>query len=196
MSLVPEINAKIQQLNHVDRFILLLLGAKNYECVPGSLYLQKEMFLLQNLFTKLSDETDYEPYLLGPYSEIVADEMEQLVSSRLIMAGAGKFELTLEGRQIFDVLKMESSNKEIQKIEEFKELLNDMTRDEILAFVYFSHSLTEELEPEPIEYKNLLSKRKQIALSLYQKNKISAQKASQIAGIHLEDFLEELKNVK
>ena len=39
MSLIPETNAKIQQLNNVDKFILLLLGVKNYEYVPEPLYL-------------------------------------------------------------------------------------------------------------------------------------------------------------
>lgn len=196
MSLIPEIDAKIQQLNYVDRFILLLLGAKNYEYVPGPLHLQKEMFLLQNLFTELADETDYEPYFLGPHSEIVADETEQLASSGLIMAGSGKLELTSEGKQVFNILKTKSNSKEIRKIEEFKELLNNMTHDELLAFTYFSYPSPEELEKESIEYKNLLPKRKQLALSLCQKNKISAQKAAQIAGEYLEDFLEELKNVK
>ena len=196
MSLIPETNAKIQQLNNVDKFILLLLGAKNYEYVPGPLHLQKEMFLLQNLFTKLADDTDYEPYFLGPHSEIVADEVEQLASSNLIMAEAKKLELTLEGKQIFDVLRTKSSSKEIQKIEKFKELLNDMTHDELLAFTYFSYPSPEELEKESVEYKYLLPRRKQLALTLYQKNKISAQKAAQIAGEYLEDFIEELKNVK
>ena len=73
------------------------------------------MFLPQNLFTELADETDYEPHFLGSHSEIVADKVAQLVSSDLIMTKAGKLELTMEGKQIFDVLKTKSSNKVIQK---------------------------------------------------------------------------------
>ena len=77
------INEKIEQLNYVDKFILLLLGAKNSESIPGPIHLQKEMYVLQNLFTELADETDYEPYFLGPYSEIVANEAEHLNDSDL-----------------------------------------------------------------------------------------------------------------
>ena len=153
------------------------------------------MYVLQNLFTELADETDYEPYFLGPYSEIVANEAEHLKDSDLIRAEPGKFELTSDGKKVFDILKNRSNKEKIQKIEEFKELFNDLTKDELLAFIYFSYPSQNELEKESIEYADLLQKRRNIAISLYQKDKISAQKAAQIAGEPLEDFLQELKNV-
>lgn len=189
------IDEKIEQFNDVDRFILLLLGAKNSESVPGPIHFQKEMYLLQNLFPKLADETDYDAYLLEPHSEIVADEAEQLESAGLIRAKTGNLELTSDGKKVFNILKKRSSKEETRKIEEFKELLNDLTKDELLAFIYFSYPSQDELEKESIEYKDLLPKRKKLAISMYQRGKISAQKAAQIAGEHLEDFLKELKNV-
>jgi len=188
------IDEKTGQLNHVDRFILLLLGAKNSEPVPGPVHLQKEMYLLQNLFPKLAAETDYDPYFLGPHSEIVADEAEQLALSGLIRAEPGKLELTSDGKKTVDILKKASSKTEIQKIEEFKEFLNDLTRDELLAFTYFSYPAREELEKESTEHRDLLPRRRSLAVSMYRKDKISAQKAAEMAGEHLEDFLEELKN--
>lgn len=184
---------KIEQLNRVDRFILLLLGAKNSEPIPGPIHLQKEMYLLQKLFPKLADETDYEPYFLGPYSEIVSDEVEQLASSGMVSAKPGRIELTPDGNKAFGIMKEKSSEKEMQKVEEFKELLNDLTKDELLAFIYFSYPSQNELEKESIEYIDLLTKRPRLALSMYRKGKISAQKAAQIADKHLEDFLEGLK---
>ena len=192
MSMLSE---KIEQLNYVDKFILLLLGAKNSESIPGPTHLQKEMYVLQNLFTELADETDYEPYFLGPYSEIVANEAEHLNDSDLIRAEPGKFELTSDGKKVFDILKNKSNKEKIQKIEEFKDLFNDLTKDELLAFIYFSYPSQNKLEKESIKYADLLQKRRKIAISLYQKDKISAQKAAQIAGEPLEDFLQELKNV-
>lgn len=175
--MIPKLDSRIQQLSHVSRFILLLLGANNYERVPGYLYLQKEMFLLQNLFAGLADEADYKPQHLGPHSKIVESEAAQLASSGLIMEEAEKLELTLEGRQAFDILKGQSNTEDVQTVEDFKELLNDMTRDELLAFVYFSYPSSEGFERESIEYKKLLPKRRQLAISMCQKDKISAQKA-------------------
>lgn len=184
------INEKFEPLNDVDKFILLLLGAKNYESVPSHLHLQKEMYLLQNLFPELADQTDYEPYLLGPYSEIVDGKVSELVSSNLISKRLGRFELTSNGKQILHKLAQEPINeKKMNKIEEFKELLNDLTRDELLAFIYFSYP-SDNIAKESIEYKDLLPKRKNLAMSMYHKDKISVQKAAQIAGEDLEDFLQ------
>ncbi len=189
---MSEINEKIAQLNEVDRFILLLLGAKNKESIPGPIFFQKEMFLLSDLFPKLGDETDYEPYFLGPHSEIVADEAEQLSMSGLIKADPGNIRLTKEGEEAYQKIIKKAPKEEIEKIEEFKDFLNDLTKDELLAFIYFSYPSLEELEKESIEYKDLLPKRKKLAISLCKKGKISAQKAAHIAGEDLEDFIHEL----
>lgn len=188
-------NEKIEQLNEVDRFILLLLRANHSKPVPGALWLQKEMFLLQDVFPNLAEETDFEPYLMGPHSEIVADEAEELERSKLVKTEGGKIVLTTEGKEIADILAKKTKEKESQKIEEFKEFLNDLSKEELLAFVYFSHPFPKELAKESVEYKDLLPKRKKLALALYTKGKLSAQRAAQIAGIDLEDFLKELKMV-
>ena len=70
-----------------------------------------------------------------------------------------------------------------------------MSKDELLAFVYFAYPTQKDLEVESIEYKNLLQKRKRLAISMYKKDKISAQKAAEIAGESFEDFFDELKVV-
>ena len=191
---IPRIAEKIEQLNHVDRFILLLLGTKNAEPVPGPVHLQKEMYLLQNLFPELADEADYEPNFLGPYSEAVAGGAERLASSDLTRAGPKGFELTPDGKKVFDILKKGSSEEEVRKAGEFKDLLNDLSVDELLTFVYFSYPSETGLEKESAEYRNLLPRRGKLAMSMYQREKISAQKAAQIAGMHLEDFLGGLKS--
>jgi len=41
-------------MNQIRRFILLFLGAKNYEPVPSMLHLQVEMYLAKELFPKLA----------------------------------------------------------------------------------------------------------------------------------------------
>jgi len=119
---MAEINEKLAQLNEVDRFILLLLGAKNSEPIPGPIHLQKEMYLLQNVFPKLAEETGFEHYFLGPESEIVADEAEQLDLSGLIEARPGQLELTSEGKKIFENLHKKSDGKEIQSRAETEEI--------------------------------------------------------------------------
>jgi uncharacterized protein YwgA len=189
------INEKTSQLNEISKFILLLLRASDTKPIPGALWLQKEMFLLQNVFSKLAEEADFEPYLMGPYSEIVANEAQELQRSKLVKLDGQKISLTGEGKLISEAIMRKSDKKEIQKIEEFKELINDLSKEELLAFIYFSYPLPQEIAQESIEYKDLLPKRKKLAISLYQKDKVSAQKDAQIAGENLEDFIEDLKKV-
>jgi predicted HTH domain antitoxin len=100
--------------------------------------------------------------------------------------------LTEEGKFVANDLMKNTRKREIQRIEEFNELLNDLSKDEILAFIYFSYPLIE-IEKESIEYKDILPKRIRIALSLYKKGKISAQKAAQIAGEDLQDLIVSLR---
>ncbi len=187
------IDEKIEHLNCSGRFILLLLGAKDCEPVPSSLHLQNEMYLLQNLFPELADEACYEPHRLGPHSEIVENEAVRMEITGLTSARDGRLELTPDGRRAAAALKSRSGITIIQKIEEFKEFLNDLTKDELLAFICFSYPSQNKSEKESAEYKDLLSKRKKLAASMHQKGKISAQKAAEIAGECLGDFLKELK---
>lgn len=189
-----EIEEKILQLNTVDEFILLLAGAQEGEPIPGRIHLQKEMYLLQRRFQKLKDEAGYEPYLIGPYSEVVKDEVEQLELSGLVSEERGRLELTRDGRTVFDSIRQKMI-PELEGVEEIKELLNDMTKHEVMALVYFSESI-KGLEDESVEYRDLERRRESLAMSMYKKDKIGAQKAAHIAGMYLGDFIDKIKASK
>ena len=72
-------------------------------------------------------------------------------------------------------------------IDEFKDLLNDLTEDEAVTLIYyiFPKYTEESLIKDKIE-KNRLS----TALRLYREKKISLQRTAEIAGISLEKLLE------
>ena len=171
---------KIERINEAGRFILLLLGAKDSEPVPGRLHLQKEMYMLRNLFQDMASETGYGPRFTGQYGEVVTGELEELKMSGLVGSASDSLALTEDGSAVLEELKPASSEWEIRKIEEFKHLLNDMTRDELLAFVHFSDLPRDGLE-ESAECRDLAKKRKRLAISMYKKDKISAQKAAEIS---------------
>ena len=189
-----EIEEKVLQLNTVDKFILLLAGAQKGEPIPGRIHLQKEMYFLQRRFQDLGDEAGYEPYLIGPYSEMVKDEAEQLELSGLISEERGRFEITRDGRAAFDSISR-TMGSELEGVEEIKELLNDMTKREVMALVYFSEPI-KGLENESVEYEDLARRREDLAMSMYKKDKIGAQKAAHIAGMYLGDFIDKIKTSK
>lgn len=189
----PSLNDKIDSLNEVDRFVLLMLAASEYKPIPGPLWLQKEMYLIQKAIPRLAEEIEYESYLMGPWSEMLQDEVEQLKSSNLLDIKDSKYALTPEGKEVAGALNKQADKKELAKVEDFKQFLNDLTKDELLAFTYFSHEHPEEIAKESMFFKEIQRKRKPLAISLYIKEKVSAQKAAQIAGMNIEDFIDELK---
>jgi uncharacterized protein YwgA len=178
-------------LNTVDEYILALLGANNRAPLPGKLYLQKEMYLIQRAFEDLQSELDYEPYFLGPHSATVEDEADQLSRSSIIESTDAAIRLTPRGQQLAERAKKELGPERIHKIEEFKRLLNDLSNDELLAFIYFGFPGSE-VEKESAEYRKLLGRRAGLAKSLLKKGKITVERASEIAGVPLEEFLSEL----
>lgn len=188
------IDDEIERLNEVDRFLILLVGAKEYESIPDTIHLQKGIYLLQKIFPDLAAETDYKPYFMGQYSEVVADELDELESAGLIKNASGSIKLTSDGSAASIRLRGRSSKKEIEEVEEFKDLLNDMTKEELLAFVCLSDPAHEKLEEESTVYKDVVRNRMRLAVSMYRKGKIGAQKAAEISGEDFENFFTRLKS--
>ena len=71
-----------------------------------------------------------------------------------------------------------------------KGFLNDLSEEELLGFVYFSFP---DMTKESIKLRDLEPRRQQIALRLYRRSKISMEKAAEIAGIPLDEFMKRLR---
>ena len=175
-----------------ERHIVLLLGVKDFEPVQNRAYLQREMYVLSHSFQELSVKTDYKPYLLGPYSITVVDAITTLTNLKLIRMKTGRIELTSDGKHVFNMLKNITDEQTIQKIAESKVHLNDLSTHELSAIIHFSY-LSDSDEAKALNDDDVLKNRRQIAVSLYKKNKVSVQKAADIAGESLKDFLEKFK---
>ena len=183
----------LKQLSEVDKLIILLAGAKESEPIPSSLHLQKEMYFLQNLFPDMAVKTDYKPGLMGQHSEVVEEELKKLQLYGLIRSVRGSIGLTSDGATLLAKLKEKSDENEIKKAEEFKDIFNGMTKDELLVFVCFSDPDENKIIEESAQYKRVVQNRMRLAVSMCRKDKISAQKAAYIAGKTFEDFFAELK---
>lgn len=100
--------------------------------------------------------------------------------------------LTQRGREAARIVAAGTPPDRSEKIEEFKALLNDLTRDELLGFVYFGFAGSG-VEQESAEYRRLLPIRGKLARTLYFKGRVSAERAAEIAGESLENFLADVK---
>jgi len=182
-------NSIINNLSITQKYIILLLHANNDRSLQGKLWLQKILFLISQNIEELNEDADFEEDLLGPYSEIVAEEFDQLISEKIIKK---KFphDLSIYGKTIANNLEREISIEEKQTIEHMKDFLNDLTDDELLGFIYFSYP---EFTQESIKYDKIKKNRIDIAISLYEKNKISLGKAALISDLNQEELIRRLK---
>ena len=182
---MESIDTAINHLSTTQRYIILLLRANDNRSIKGKLWLQKIMFLISQNIEELEEDADFEEDLMGPYSETIAEEFNQLIFEKIINIRY-PHNLSLHGTNIAEILINEISEEEREIIEDMKNFVNDLTDDDLLGFIYFSYpNFTE----ESIKYEKIKEKRVDIALSLYEKNKTSLGKASIISGLNQEEFI-------
>jgi len=181
----------VNSLSPLQALILLLLDVNEGEPVKGKTWLQKEMFLL--VYNTGKDEiiqgAQFEPHHYGPYSETIDAELDNLRMMGLVETN-GPISLKPKGRRLASKLRRIVSDDFLELVEEIKENLNDLSEDELLAYIYFTfpHMTTESQVLERIKHR-----RERLAVSLYKRGKVSLSKAAQIAGMSVGDFIELLK---
>lgn len=181
----------IDDLTEIQRITLLLLDSKGKEPLRGRLWFQKELYLLAQNLKELASEANFEPDLMGPYSENAEEELVQLELNDLIRIVDNRIMITPFGTELAKELRDEFKKEDIDMIEDFKEFMNDLSQDELLAFIYFSYPDT---VSESVKVKPLIPKRDKIALQLYRKGKLSLEKSAKVAGLSVEKFMKLIKD--
>jgi hypothetical protein len=172
-------------LTLIQKYTLLLLSANDGQPITGRVWFQKELFLASKNLPRLESETEFEGSLMGPYSENADAELDQLRIEGLIECD-GKIKLTAKGQEVADRLKQKASKETIELLSDMKSFINDLSEDEMLAFVYFSYP---DMTIESIKLEEIQTKRVDLAMRLYRKRKTSICKSAQIAGLSQEDFI-------
>jgi len=142
----------------------------------------------------LQDELGFDPHLLGPFSDVLANEAEQLALSGLIDYSRGAYRLTSEGNDAAASIAAVTPPGRMDEIVRAKKLLNDLSPDELLAMVYLAPH-ARGFEDESAEFKRIVSRRLPLALSLFRKGKVSTSRAAEIAGIAVDEFISEFDRV-
>lgn len=177
----------------VEKYILALLGAQDQEDVPEKLWLTKELFLLSKMNDRLAEEAGFRPYLQGPWSEEVEYALEDLQSLGLVDYGesGNQIRLTPQGRSVFEQLQTGMPDEIEEQIADIKDLLNDLSEEELLVFTYFTHP---EMTTDSVVKDKAEENRVEAAKSLYRKEKVSLEKAAELAGMKLREFQKELRS--
>ena len=183
-----------EEFTLLEKVILLLLYLKDKLPIFGKLRLQKMVFLISQDIPELEEELDFEAYKYGMYDQTIDDTLEGLELDEFvaIKEDDNKIMITPKGVEKAKELVKEFSKK-VGILEEVKELFTDLTEDEILALIYSKF-------PEFAKYSEKLEeikkKRKNLAISLYIKRKVSLEAASEIAGTSIKEFIGMLRERK
>ena len=177
-----------EELDPAERYLLLLLYApgpngERAEPVRGELWLQKEMYLVSRSVEPLLEE--FEPYRLGPFSEAVEEYESQLEASHYIDVSPRGIKLTSKGENMAEDTWRQANEKERTLVSGVKSLLNDLSRDELLVLIY---STFEETTVNSDIRRDIEAKRKEVAVNLFRRRKISLQRAARIAKISVPQF--------
>lgn len=176
----------VEDLNDLDFAILQLLHAGNNAPLKGEVAFQKEMFLIADYIEKICELAKFIPHTFGPYSEATEKGMRNLKSLGLVEEKYHEYQITPNGVAALSKAKSAFTEEQIEAIQDYKEFLNDLSRDEILLFVYVSY-------PDFIEKsavcERVIRKRIPTAISIYKKEKVSLEKAAFLAGLPIEKFL-------
>lgn len=175
--------------DELQKFLILLANA-NDEPIKGRLKLQKMMFLLSDKIDEIKNQSSYDADNYGPYSEIVDEEARYLEQIGIFSSGQGEITLTKDGKEIAKELIKNVNKNILNALNEYKKFLNDLSSNELLAYVYSAYP---DMTEESIVYENLKPNMENYILSLVIKQKISAQRAAELLNKSQEYIIKIMK---
>jgi hypothetical protein len=186
----------VEDLTDLDLAILQVLHAGNNDPLKGKVSFQNGMFLIANYIEKIREQAEFIPHVFSPFSEAAENEMRNLKSLGLLKEKDHEYHITHNGIAALSKAKPAFTEEQVEAIQDYKEFLNNMERDEILLFMFVTCPGYKE---ESAVYEQVIKKRIPAAVSLYKKEKVSLEKAAFLAGLPVERFLDHaqlLKNPK
>jgi predicted HTH domain antitoxin len=178
-------------------YLLLLLyspmnGGQMNAPIKGKTHLHKAFFLMSKVYDDIDSSREH---LFGPESPAAELAYVQCNNSNLVTEDSRNgISLSKKGIPMASKLWIQTDKPKQNFIKKIKNTINKMTVTELIDYVYSAY-------PESTSNSIILSKHKQTrfnsAVSLYKKKLISLERAAEIAGKTLENFIEEVdrKNI-
>lgn len=180
------INEKKFQLVDEDlskQYMLFLLAALNEKPIKNKINLMKMLFFISLNIPQLEQEFNFEADNYGPSSDVVNRNLEYLIKDAFLTEDKQGYKLYKLGKEYLNL--HEFDNIDLELIEDMKKLFDGLNSEEVCALTYFTFP---ETTTESLIRNRIIENREKIAVNLFKKNKISVEKASEIAGLHLKEF--------
>jgi predicted HTH domain antitoxin len=177
-------------------YLLLLLysptdGGQTNAPIKGKTHLHKAFFLMSKVYEDINSSREH---LYGPESPAAELAYVQCNNSNLVTEDPRNgIRLSEKGIPMASNLWLKTEKSKQNFIEKVKSTVNNMTVTELIDYVYSAY-------PESTGNSIIIPRHEQTrfssAVSLYKKKLISLERAAEIAGRTLEEFLEEVDKKK
>lgn len=188
---MSEIDELIEDMSELQKVIVLLLNANGQQPIHGStefekdLKLQKELFMIAKAIPAIGEESSFSSDFFGPFSEIAAEEVKDLALEDVLENTRNLIKISPLGKKLAAKLSKDYDKSATDAIADLKDLLNDMSKEELLVFVYTTFP---DYTDQSVVVDDVMRSRLNVAERLYKKRKVSLEKASEISGKPLEVF--------
>lgn len=163
--------------SEVQKHIILLANANAGEPVRGRTKLQKMMFMVSDLLEAVG-EYGFKADNYGPYSDTVGEEARYLADVGVLHEG-DEISLTSMGRRLAERLAESEDGGTVAAISRYKEMLNDLTTKEVLAYVYSAYPT---MTVRSTAYRDIERDMEKHVMSMLKKEKITVGRASELLG--------------
>ena len=178
--------------DELHKFIILLANANDVP-IEGRLKLQKMMYLLSDKIEEIKEQSSYDADNYGPYSEVIKEEEEYLEQIGVLTSSMGKINLTKIGKEIAQEMSKNEDEKTLKILNEYKKFLNDLTSNELLAYIYSAYP---DMTEESVKYESLKPNMENYIMSLIKKQKISSQRAAELLNQPQNYVIKKMKDMQ
>ena len=172
--------------NPLHRLVVLLAASNGCEPIRGRTKLQKMVFMLTHRRGWEDGPCGYVVGDCGPHSDIVEEEAGRLEEAGILCADGDTISVTQLGREVAGRIADEEDRRTLARIDEYKDVFNDLTTDELLAYVYSAYP---GMATGSAAYDRIMPDRERHVMSMLKKGKITSGRASELLGLTLEDVL-------
>jgi len=185
-------SVSIDKLDQLPLLILYAINATDDKSV-NKIHLQKIMFQTMKVLKVDPKDVGYRPHHHGPFSDKINEEKNSLESLGYLEEKNDV--VTIPDSVVSEVSTIKPPSEEIgYKIKTMAEYLSSLENKELLLMIYSddqNNNNGEYLENSDI-IEEILGKRIPIATRMYRAKKISLERASELAGMSINDFENEL----
>ena len=172
--------------SRLHRLVILLAASNEGEPIRGRTKLQTMVFMLTEGEDWEGGPRGYDACDCGPYSDIVDEEAGRLEEAGILCTDGAGISVTPLGREVAGRIAGEEDSRTLAMIGRYKGMFNDLTADELLAYVYSAYPDTATGSPA---YDQVAPDMERHVMSMLKKGKITSERASELLGRPLEDVL-------